>query len=175
MANGQQGRRPRRPRTAPRVDSIPLLCTDRTYPLDDPPDAVWKALEQVDAYQRWWPWLLDFDARSLSDGARWSARIRVPVPWSLRIALELDDVTAPTSVRATVTGDVAGSATVTVAAAGDGSTIRVRSALVPRQLLLATLHRVVPNVSRRMHDRVIDSAFEQFADRDRSGGRREGR
>lgn len=148
-----------------------MLCTDRTYPLDDPPEVVWQALEQVDAYQRWWPWLQDFDARSLSEAARWSARIRIPVPWSLRIALELHDVRAPTSVRATVTGDVAGSATVTVEEAGDGSTIRVRSALVPRQPLLATLHRMVPSVSQRMHDNVIDAAFEQFADRNRSGGR----
>ena len=147
-----------------------MLRTDRAYPLDDPPAVVWQALEQVDGYQRWWPWLQRFDAHVLSEGARWTARIRVPVPWSLRIELELHDVRAPTSVRAVVTGDVEGTAALTVEPAEMGSVIRVRSELAPRHRLLQVLHQGVPSVSRRMHDHVIDTAFRQFADRDRRGG-----
>ena len=149
-----------------------MLRTDRTYSLDDPPEVVWHALERVDGYQGWWPWLRRFDAESLADGARWVARIRVPAPWSLRIELELHDVRAPTSVRASVSGDVEGTAAVAVAPAGPGSTIRVLSELAPRHRLLRAVNDAMPSVSRRMHDHVIDTAFRQFADRDRSGGRR---
>jgi uncharacterized protein YndB with AHSA1/START domain len=152
-----------------------VLCTDRTYPLDDPPAVVWQALEQVDGYQRWWPWLRRFDAKALSDGARWVARIRVPVPWSLRIELELHGVRAPTTVGASVAGDVEGTAVVTVEPAGTGSVIRVRSELAPRHRLLRALNQLVPSVSRRMHDHVIDTAFQQFAERDAPGGRVAGR
>lgn len=152
-----------------------MLRTDRNFPLDDPPEVVWQALEQVEGYQRWWPWLLRFDAEALSNGARWVARIRIPVPWSLRIELELHDVCAPTTVRASVAGDVEGTAAVTVEPAGTGSIIRVRSELGPRHRLLRAVNEAVPSVSRRMHDHVIDTAFRQFAERDQSGGRRAAR
>jgi uncharacterized protein YndB with AHSA1/START domain len=157
------------------VDSTPVLCTDRTYPLDDPPEVVWHALEQVDGYARWWPWLRHLDAQALSVGAQWAARIRVPVPWSLRIELDLHDVRAPTTVRAVVAGDVEGTAAVTVAPAGTGSTIRLRSALVPRHRMLRGVNQLAPSVSRRLHDHVIDTAFRQFAARDRPGDRRTAR
>jgi uncharacterized protein YndB with AHSA1/START domain len=149
-----------------------VLRTDRRYPLEDPPDAVWRALESVDDYQRWWPWLRRFDARVLASGERWTARIRVPMPWSLRFQLELGDVRAPTCVEAAIAGDIEGTATVTVEPSGAGSTIRLRSALAPRHRLLRAVNRAVPAVSRRLHDHVVDKAFEQFAGRDRTGSRR---
>ncbi len=147
-----------------------VLRTDRHYPLEDPPDAVWAALETVQDYPRWWPWLRRFDARALSAGERWRARIRVPMPWSLRFELQLLEVQAPTTVRAAVSGDIEGTATVSVAPAGTGSTIRLVSALAPRHRLLTAVNRVVPSVSRRLHDHVVDTAFAQFAARDRPGG-----
>ena len=152
-----------------------LLRTDRRYPLEDPPDAVWRALESVEDYQRWWPWLRRFDARALSSGERWAARIRVPMPWSLRFQLELGDVRPPIGVDAAIAGDIEGTATVTVEPSGTGSTIRLQSALAPRHRLLRAVNRAVPGVSRRLHDHVVDKAFEQFATRDRTGSRRRGR
>lgn len=133
---------------------------------------MWQALERVEHYQQWWPWLRRFDARSLATGERWRARIRVPMPWMLRFELELQRVDAPTSVDATVAGDVEGTASITVEPEGVASRIRLQSALAPRHRLLAGVHRLVPSVSRRLHDRVVDEAFRQFASRDRARGHR---
>lgn len=140
--------------------------------MDDPPDAVWRALEAVDHYQRWWPWLRAFDARGLTAGDRWSARIRVPLPWALRFRLDLRSVAAPDRVEASLSGDIEGTASVTLAGSGAGSTIRLQSALTPRHRLLRAVNQLLPGVSRRVHDRVVDTAFRQFAERPRPSLRR---
>lgn len=144
------------------------LRTDRSYPLGEAPQEAWDALGRVDAYPRWWPWLRRFDAERLASGERWEARIRIPMPWSLRFTLDLRDVEAPVRVIADVTGDIEGTATVTIERDDAGAEIRLRSDLAPRHRLLRGLNRVLPGVSRRLHDRVVDRAFEQFAHRDRS-------
>ena len=151
------------------------LHTDRSYPLAERPQDAWYSLADVGAYRRWWPWLRRFDARRLAPGERWEARIRVPMPWSLRFTLDIDHVEAPRQVDATLAGDIEGTATITLASAPGGAEIRLRSDLAPRHHLLRGVNRVVPGVSRRLHDRVVDRAFRQFAERDRAeigpGGR----
>lgn len=145
------------------------LRTDRSYPLDDPPERAWDALTCVGDYQRWWPWLLSFEARALAPGERWRARIRVPMPWSLRFTIDIAAVSPPERVAATLTGDIEGTAAVTLERAGTGATIRLHSDLAPRHPLLHVVHRLAPEVSRRLHDRVVDRAFRQFASRPDGG------
>lgn len=141
------------------------LRTDRSYPLDEPPQRAWDALTRVEDYQRWWPWLRRFDARALAAGERWRARIRVPMPWSLRFDLHLVAVEAPERVEAEIDGDIEGTAVIALHTTADGASIRLRSDLAPRHRLLRAVNRVVPPVSRHLHDRVVDTAFRQFAER----------
>lgn len=141
------------------------LRTDRSYPLDEPPRRAWDALTHVEDYQRWWPWLRRFDADALADGERWRARIRVLMPWSLRLDLHLVAVEAPERVEAEIGGDIEGTAVITLDATTEGASIRLRSDLAPRRRLLRAVNRVAPPVSRRLHDRVVDRAFRQFAER----------
>lgn len=145
------------------------LRTDRSYPLEEAPEDAWAALARVDEYQRWWPWLRRLDARQLATGERWLARIRVPMPWSLRFTLDLVVVEEPTRVDADLGGDIQGTASITLRPVDGGATIRLRSDLTPRHRLLQAVNRVAPGVSRRLHDRVVDRAFRQFAERDGSG------
>lgn len=145
------------------------LRTDRSYPLDEPVERVWEALTCVEEYPRWWPWLRRFEGRELAPGQRWQARIRVPMPWTLRFTVDIGAVDPPERVDATLTGDVDGTATVTLVPCGAGVIIRLRSDLAPRHRLLRAVHRLAPSLSRRLHDRVIDNAFEQFARRGEGG------
>lgn len=141
------------------------LRTDRSYPLDEPPERAWDALTRVGEYQRWWPWLRCLEARALATGERWRVRIRVPLPCSLRFTLDIEAVEPPTLVAAMLTGDIEGMATVTLEPRGDGAVLRLRSDLAPRHRLLGMVNRLAPAVSRRLHDRVVDTAFRQFAGR----------
>jgi uncharacterized protein YndB with AHSA1/START domain len=127
------------------------LRTSRTLRVEAPPDAVWAALERLDAYQGWWPWLRAFDADALAAGERWTCRIQPPLPWSLELAIELQTVVPLRRVEAEVHGDVAGTAALDIAPARGGAAITLTSDLLARRGLT--------------HDRVVDRAFEQFRDR----------
>lgn len=148
------------------------LRTDTSYPLDEPVDRAWDALARVEDYRSWWPWLRCFDAGALAVGERWQARISVSLPWPLRFTIDIDAVVPRERVDATLTGDVEGTAAVTLQQDGSGTTIGLVSALEPRHRLLRTLNRLAPPLSRRLHDRVVDKAFRQFAHRPDGGAAR---
>lgn len=148
------------------------LRTDRSYPLDEAPEEAWDALTRVDQYQRWWPWLVRFDAEALVAGETWHAQIRVPIPWPLRFAIHIEAVAPPERVDATIAGDIEGTATITLESDGPEAVIRLRSDLAPRHRWLRTVNRLAPPVSQQLHDLVVDKAFRQFAERPEAGGSR---
>jgi hypothetical protein len=141
------------------------IRTHRTLVVDEDPAVVWAALERVEEYPAWWPWLRGFDAEALAPGDRWSCRIRPPLPWSLDLEVHLTWV-GGRAIRADIAGDIEGTADVVVRAAGDGgSAIALAASLQAWRGPTAVLHRLAPPVSRWAHDRVIDAAFAQFCER----------
>lgn len=136
--------------------------SDRTYRFAEPPDVVWDALASVDDYRRWWPWLRRLEAHGLAAGETWTCTVRPPLPYVLEFAVALDEVERPSRVTATVSGDIAGSATVDLEPDGDGCTVRLRSALAPAGQPLRTVARLAPWLSRFGHDWVLDTGFRQF-------------
>ncbi|HEX4903323.1 MAG TPA: SRPBCC family protein [Acidimicrobiales bacterium] len=140
------------------------IRTHRTLAVDAAPATVWAALERVDDYPSWWPWLRELDARSLEAGERWACRIKPPLPWSMAFEVDLRRV-GDGVVRADIRGDIRGTAGVVVAPSGSGgSTVTLEAALSAQGGATALLHRLAPSVSRWAHDRVIDAAFAQFRD-----------
>lgn len=141
------------------------IQTHRSVVVDAAPSTVWAALQRVEDYPVWWPWLRELDAPALGPGVRWTCRISPGLPWSLRLAIDLS-VVEPGRVEAAVSGDVAGTARITVAAHVDGgTTIELESHLQAERGATAMLHRVAPSVSRQAHDRVVDRALAQFRSR----------
>lgn len=136
--------------------------TQRSVGVDADPTAVWSAVQRVEDYRSWWPWLREFDGRVLAPGERWRCTIRPPLPWSLRVEVHLVDV-RDGRVEAVVSGDVAGAASLSVAAGpGGGTRICLDAALDAAGGATAMFHRVAPRTSRWAHDRVVDAALEGF-------------
>jgi hypothetical protein len=122
-------------------------------------------MTRVDRYTTWWPWLRDFDAIELKSGARWQCRVHPPLPYSLRLVVTIEEVVPETSVEATVTGDIEGSATLLLLDTADGSEARLTSALAPRSRALQVIARAAFPVVRFGHDWVLDTGARQFRDR----------
>lgn len=138
------------------------IRTHRSVVVDATPSAVWAALERVEDYPVWWPWLRELDGSTLAPGVRWTCRISPGLPWSLRLAIDLS-IVEPGRVEATVSGDVAGTARITLAShVTGGTTIELESVLQAERGATAVLHRVAPSVSHQAHDRVVDRALAQF-------------
>lgn len=151
------------------------IRSDRTYDFDVDRASVWRALSGVDEYPLWWPWLRDFRARALSGGDVWTCVICPPLPYRLRLRVELADVVPETFVAASVDGDVVGTASVELHDHDDGCAVRLVSDLAPANPLLRAVARSARPVVRFGHDWVLDTGARQFSQQvsaERSPGRR---
>jgi len=141
------------------------LVSDRRYRFAVPADDLWAALDATEAYRRWWPWLRSFEADGLRAGGQWRCAVRPPLPYTLRFAIDLDEVVAPRLVAARLSGDIAGTARVEVAPTEDGCEVRLTSTLRPSSMAFAMFATVTRPVVRRGHDWVLDTGAAQFAAR----------
>lgn len=141
-----------------------LVHSDRTFDLDRSPDDVWAAMASTHRYRSWWPWLRQLDSDGLEAGARWTCVIRPPLPYVLRLRIDLDDVRPARHVSASVSGDIHGRASVTLQSApgGQACTVRLESSLSPARGVLRQVSRWAPGVARFGHDWVIDTGLRQF-------------
>jgi uncharacterized protein YndB with AHSA1/START domain len=138
------------------------IRSDRRFRFDSPVEDVWARMSQVDEYRAWWPWLRQFDGRALEEGAVWRCRVQPPLPYTVRFTLTLDEVAEREHVAATVAGDIAGSAAITLAARGTGCDVRLQSSLAPRHPGLRALAVVGRPLVRIGHDWVLGTGAKQF-------------
>jgi uncharacterized protein YndB with AHSA1/START domain len=141
------------------------LVSDRRWCFGAPPDVVWAALAATDDYPTWWPWLRGFDADGLVAGGRWRCTVRPPLQYSVRFALDLEEVEAPRLVTARVSGDITGRARIDITAAGARSEVHLASALRPTRRTIAWLAAAAGPIARRSHDWVLETGARQFAAR----------
>jgi uncharacterized protein YndB with AHSA1/START domain len=139
------------------------LVSDRRYPVAATPDVVWSALTDTGQYQRWWPWLREFEAKSLEAGDEWRCRVRPPLPYTVRFTILLIEVEAPRAIGARIEGDIDGTARVELAGRDGGCEIRLTSALSPRGRVVRLMADVARPLARRGHDWVLDTGARQFA------------
>ena len=139
------------------------LVSDRRYRFTSSPEATWRALESTDRYQHWWPWLRQFEAAGLIVGDRWQCAVRPPLPYTVRFTIELTEVERPTTVGATITGDITGTARIEVEPDGDaGSAINLRSELAPSGRVFTAFATVARPLVTRGHNWVLDTGAAQF-------------
>jgi hypothetical protein len=139
--------------------------TDRRYHLPMAPAELWAAIAQTDDYQSWWPWLRRFDADGLTGDAVWRCTVQPPLPYWVRFNVVLEEVCAPNTVRASITGDVVGDAHLEITEHLVGSEARLISNLEPDNGLLKAVARLAAPMVRYGHDWVIDRGARQFVDR----------
>ena len=140
------------------------ITSDRRFDFGVAPEELWSTIALTDLYREWWPWLHGFEGTSLQAGESWSCEIRPPVPYAVRVTIDLVEIERPNLVVAAVSGDIAGSARLTIVAAGDGSVARLRSTLAPRRPLLRGLAAVAPHLVRFGHEWVLDTGGRQLAE-----------
>jgi uncharacterized protein YndB with AHSA1/START domain len=150
--------------TQPRssLDLPGAITTEHRYAMPLSKDAVWELISDVGAYQQWWPWMRRFEAVGLVEGDEWRCEVQPPLPYPVRFRVALDRVDPPNVLRATVSGDVVGSATLTLHDEADGCVACLWSSLAPGNLTLRLMSRVAAPIARFGHDWVLDSGARQF-------------
>lgn len=156
---------PADPRAAAWQGVLVRFESDRRYQLPVSPTELWAALTRLDHYQLWWPWLREFDAQLLAGDETWECLVQPPLPYRVRFAVALEEVTAPTTVLASITGDVVGEARLDIVEQPAGSEARLVSHLEPGNGFLKAVARIAAPVVRYGHDWVLDTGARQFIDR----------
>jgi len=148
-----------------------VIRSDRRFTFDRPPEQVWEAIARTSSYPRWWPWLRHLEAKGLVAGDVWSCHIQPPLPYFLRFTITLEEVVDGVSARATVAGDISGTASFTLAPSGDGGTEgRLVSDLAPASPVLRAFAVVARPLVVWGHDWVLAEGVKQFQDRGLAGG-----
>jgi hypothetical protein len=82
------------------------------FDFDVAPEIMWRSIEHAERFEGWWSWLAEFrlEGPGLVDGAVLHGVVSPPVPYAMRIRVVLDRCVAPTSIDATVHGDLEGDA-----------------------------------------------------------------
>lgn len=143
-----------------------MFRSDRRWRFDVPRDELWDRINATEEYPDWWPWLRDFDADAgLERGSSWRCAVSPPLPYVVRFVIGFDHVEVGRVVETTVTGDVDGSARLTLDDDGTGSRARLVSALRPANPLLRGFGAVARPLVEYGHDWILDEGRRQFVER----------
>ncbi len=141
--------------------------SDRSWSFDVGCDDLWARICSTNDYSEWWPWLRAFDAgQGLVEAERWTCTVAPPLPYTVRFHVHLDRVEAARTVNARVSGDIAGTARLTIEPAALGaSTARLVSALHPTNPLLRGFGIVARPMVEFGHNWILDQGQRQFVER----------
>ena len=135
---------------------------DRRFEFAVSPESFWATVSRTDSYTQWWSWLREFESDGLRDGAHTECMIQAPLPYALRVAIDVERAVPNERVETQVTGDLEGPARLEIMPTASGCAARLVWSLELREPWLARIARVTRPVLTWAHDRVISSGVHQF-------------
>jgi uncharacterized protein YndB with AHSA1/START domain len=135
---------------------------DHEFPIS--PQQLWEVIEEVDQFESWWPWLEEFwlEGESLEKGAVLHGVIAPPVPYRMRIQVELTQCEPAQRINAEVHGDLEGQASFEFRAEGTGSSVEVAWTVEMMQRPMRLADRMAHPLLQWGHDRVVEVTVAGF-------------
>jgi uncharacterized protein YndB with AHSA1/START domain len=135
-----------------------------TFDLPASPVDVWAAVEDIDRFESWWGWLREFriEGGGLVAGAVLHGVINPPLPYRMRLRVELRECIPAQRVEACVHGDLEGSARLLLEPNGDGTRASVDWTIEMMQRRMRLAARIGHPLLRWGHDRVVDATVAGF-------------
>ena len=142
----------------------PVFNYDRAYHFDLAPEDLWDRLEQLDQFESWWPWLTGFrvDGNGLSTGSVLSGVVNPPVPYRMRLRIELIECSRPDAIDARVGGDLVGDAHLRFLTEGPGARVEATWTVELMQPTMRLASRIARPVLQWGHDRVVEMTVAGF-------------
>jgi hypothetical protein len=125
---------------------------------------LWEAIGRLDQFEGWWGWLseLEVDGPGLQTGSVLRGTVAPPVPYRMRVVVELDRCVPGRLIDASVKGDLVGEAHLRLDPAPDGTMTEVAWSLEMMQLPMRLAARVAYPLLRWGHDRVVEATVRGF-------------
>lgn len=132
--------------------------------LDAPPRSIWRTIERWDEFESWWAWLNDFsiDGPGLSDGTVLSGVVAPPVPYRMRLHVDLGRCSPPHRIEAAVHGDLEGTALLVLDPVGQRTAAEISWSIEMMQRPMRLAARFARPLLTWGHDRVVDMTVASF-------------
>ncbi len=136
----------------------------RSHSFTVDPESLWAALEQVDQFERWWPWFQEVEVAGapLARGTVLSGVVAPPLPYRMRLDVELTDCRRPVAIDARVRGDLRGPARLRLRPEADGTTVDVEWSMEMMQRPMRLASRLAGPLLQWGHDRIVDMTVAGF-------------
>jgi carbon monoxide dehydrogenase subunit G len=143
---------------------LPVIAYRQEYEFPVSPQELWDVIERVDQFERLWPWLKEFrlEGRSLATGSVLHGVVAPPLPYRMRITVELIRCEPPFAIDAVVHGDLEGEAQLEIRPNGAGSRVGVSWTVEMMQLPMRIASRVGHPLLQWGHDRVVEITVDGF-------------
>jgi carbon monoxide dehydrogenase subunit G len=162
----RRGQPPKRPRVASvhEVARPPIITYRGRHEFGQPPGELWNALEEVDQFQSWWSWLEEFrlEGDALAPGCVLHGVVAPPLPYRMRIRVELAECQPPHRIDAAVHGDLEGEATLEICDSGSGSRVDIAWTVEMMQRPMRMASRFAHPLLQWGHDVVVGVTVAGF-------------
>jgi hypothetical protein len=135
---------------------------DRRFQFAVSPETFWTTVSRTDSYTQWWSWLREFESDGLQDGAHTECVIQAPLPYALRVAIDVERAVPNERVETQVTGDLEGPARLEITPTTSGCAARLAWLLELREPRLRRFAWIARPVLGWAHDRIISIGMNQF-------------
>jgi carbon monoxide dehydrogenase subunit G len=142
----------------------PIITYRGRHEFEQPPGELWRVLEEVDQFESWWSWLEEFkvDGGPLEPGSVLHGVVAPPVPYRMRIRVELTDCEPPRRIDAAVHGDLEGDARLEILDSGAGSLVDVAWTVEMMQRPMRMASRFAHPLLQWGHDVVVGVTVAGF-------------
>jgi carbon monoxide dehydrogenase subunit G len=146
------------------VPRRPVIEYHQEFDFPLPPQELWDVIEQVDQFENWWSWLKEFrlQGESLAAGSILHGVVAPPLPYRMRIEVELIRCRPPSRIEAVVHGDLEGEAQLALRPNAAGTRIEVAWSVEMMQVPMRLASRVGHPVLQWGHDRVVEMTVAGF-------------
>jgi|SRR5438132_14290979 len=136
---------------------------DRSWEFPVRAPELWALLSRTGDYRSWFGWLRSLDTPDgLAPGASARCVIGPPLPYVLRVTIDVVTVVPERSIDTRVDGDLRGPARLEIEDAEPGSRARLVWELTMRRPVLQVTARVARPLMQWGHDWCVDTGVAQF-------------
>jgi carbon monoxide dehydrogenase subunit G len=146
------------------VTRRPVIEYRHAYEFAIAPEVLWDTIQEVDQFKGWWPWLEEFrlEGDSLKAGSVLVGVVAPPLPYRMRIRVELVRYEPPSFIEAVIHGDLEGVARLQVRPSDIGTSAEVDWKLEMMQRPMRLADRVAHPLLQWGHDRVVETTVAGF-------------
>jgi hypothetical protein len=142
----------------------PVISYRRAYEFGLSPVELWAVIEQVDQFESWWPWLEEFrlEGDSLAVGSVLHGVVAPPLPYRMRIRVELTRCEPAVAIEAVIHGDLEGEAQLSIRPSASGTRAEVAWTVEMMQRPMRLASRFGHPLLQWGHDRVVEVTVAGF-------------